>query len=146
MSASLTASESAWNKYIFIVFHYRFNITHPNLGSEITLQSHVTETVNNNGIFKSKMLQMKIVSYSMRSPSSCSYASCSIFKSIILWKLPFEYRTFLLSVTMEITHVRGIPRLCHFSIGWLCCIKYIYNAFRHGSLFHFSLFVFRNHP
>ena len=65
-----------WNKYIFIVFHYRFNITHSNLGDEITLQSHVTETVNNNGIFKSKMLQMKIVSYSMRSPSSRSYASC----------------------------------------------------------------------
>ena len=26
----------------------------------MTLQSHVTETVNNNGILKSKMLQMKI--------------------------------------------------------------------------------------
>ena len=65
-----------WNKYIFILFHYRFNITHSNLDGEIMLQSHVTETVNNNGIFKSKMLQIKIVSYSIRSPSSRSHASC----------------------------------------------------------------------
>ena len=61
------------------MFHYRFNITHSNLGGEITLQSHVTETVNNNGTFKSKMLLMKIVPYSMRSPSSRSYASCSLY-------------------------------------------------------------------
>ena len=37
----------------------------------------LTETVNNNGILKSKMLQMKIVSFSMASPSSRSYAFCS---------------------------------------------------------------------
>ena len=67
-----------WNKYIFVL-HYRFNITHSNLGGEITFQSHVAETVNNNGIFKSKMLQMKLVSYSMRSPSSRSYACCLHF-------------------------------------------------------------------
>ena len=51
-----------WSKYIFIVFHYRFNITHSNLGGEITLQSRVTETVNNNGIFLKKQ-NITMISY-----------------------------------------------------------------------------------
>ena len=56
LNASLMASESGIN--LFLVFHYRFNITHSNLGDEIMHKGHVTETVNNNGIFKSKMLQL----------------------------------------------------------------------------------------